>query len=95
MRCKTIIIACLVCIGSFAQTYQLQDILTDIYTEVSEYGISMDDLEEQLTYIAENPINLNQTNAEELSQLCWLTDQQIEDILLYQYLHPFVNIYEL
>lgn len=95
MRCKTIIIGCLVCISSFAQTYQLQDILTDIYTEVSEYGISMDDLEEQLMYIAENPINLNQTNAEELSQLCWLTDQQIEDILLYQYLHPFVSIYEL
>ena len=55
----------------------------------------MDDVAEQLMDIAENPINLNHTNAEELSQLCWLTDEQIDDILLYQYQHAFVSVYDL
>ena len=85
----------LVCLGSWAQQYQLADILEDIYSQLAEYGIAMDDVAEQLMEIAEHPIDLNQTNAEELGQLCWLTDEQIDDILLYQYQHAFVSVYDL
>ena len=95
MRWRAVCIVWLVCLVSWAQQYQLADILEDIYGQLAEYGIAMDDVAEQLMEIAEHPINLNQTNAEELSQLCWLTDEQIDDILLYQYQHAFVSVYDL
>ena len=95
MRWGVVCIVWLVCMSSWAQQYQLADILEDIYGQLAEYGIAMDDVAEQLMEIAENPIDLNRTNAEELSQLCWLTDEQIDDILLYQYQHAFVSVYDL
>ena len=95
MRWRVVGIVWLVCMSSWAQQYQLADILEDIYGQLAEYGIAMDDVAEQLMEIAENPIDLNQTNAEELGQLCWLTDEQIDDILLYQYQHAFVSVYDL
>ena len=95
MRWRVVGIVWLVCLGSWAQQYQLADILEDIYGQLAEYGIAMDDVAEQLMEIAEHPIDLNRTNAEELSQLCWLTDEQIDDILLYQYQHAFVSVYDL
>ncbi len=95
MRWRMICIVSLFCMSSMAQQFQLEDIFEDIYSQLEEYGIPIEDISEQLMDIVENPINLNQTNAEELSQLCWLTDEQIDDILLYQYLHPFVSIHEL
>ena len=95
MRWRVVCIVWLVCMSSWAQQYQLTDILEDIYGQLAEYGIAMDDLAEQLMEIAENPIDLNRTNAEELSQLCWLTNEQIDDILLYQYQHAFVSVYDL
>ena len=95
MRWRVVCIVWLVCLSSWAQQYQLADILEDIYGQLAEYGIAMDDVAEQLMEIAENPIDLNRTNAEELSQLCWLTDEQIDDILLYQYQHAFVSVYDL
>lgn len=95
MRWRVVCIVWLVCLSSWAQQYQLADILEDIYGQLAEYGIAMDDMAEQLMEIAENPIDLNRTNAEELSQLCWLTDEQIDDILLYQYQHAFVSVYDL
>ena len=95
MRWRFVCIVGLICMTCWAQQYQLEDILQDIYNQLDEYGIAMDDMEEQLMNIAENPINLNNTTAEELSQLCWLTDEQIDEILLYQYKHAFVSVYDL
>ena len=95
MRWKMMCIVWLICMSSWAQQYQLTDILEDIYGQLAEYGIAMDDVAEQLMEIAEHPIDLNQTNAEELSQLGWLTDEQIDDILLYQYQYGFVSVYDL
>ena len=95
MRWRFVCIVGLICMTCWAQQYQLEDILQDIYNQLDEYGIAMDDIEEQLMNIAENPINLNNTTAEELSQLCWLTDEQIDEILLYQYKHAFVSVYDL
>ena len=90
-----VIILCLVTVGLTAQSFSLQDILEDIYDQMAEDEMPMEDMAEQLMEIAAHPINLNQTNAEELGQLSWLSDEQIDDILMYQYQHPFVDVYEL
>ena len=80
----------------YAQSFTLDDILEDIYNQLSEDGEApLESLQEDLLEIAANPINLNNTNATELSQLHFLSDQQIDAILLYQYQHPFQEIYEL
>lgn len=80
----------------YAQSFTLDDILEDIYNQLSEDGEApLESLQEDLLEIAVNPINLNNTNANELSQLHFLSDQQIDAILLYQYQHPFQEIYEL
>ena len=80
----------------YAQSFTLDDILEDIYNQLSEDGEApLESLQEDLLEIAANPINLNNTNANELSQLHFLSDQKIDAILLYQYQHPFQEIYEL
>ncbi len=79
-----------------AESFTLYDILEDIYNQLSEDGeIPLEDVQEELIEIAQNPINLNHTTANELSRLHFLSDEQIDAILLYQYLHPFQEIYEL
>lgn len=79
-----------------AESFSLDAILEDIYNQLSEDGeIPLEDVQEELIEIAQNPINLNQTTANELSRLHFLSDEQIDAILLYQYLHPFQEIYEL
>ena len=79
-----------------AESFSLDEILEDIYNQLSEDGeVPMEDIQEELMEIAENPINLNHTTADELSRLYFLSDEQIDAILLYQYKHPFNDIYEL
>ena len=79
-----------------AESFTLDDILEDIYNFLSEDGEPPgEEIMEELIEIAQNPINLNQTTANELSRLHFLSDEQIDAILLYQYLHPFQDIYEL
>ena len=79
-----------------AESFTLDDILQDIYNFLSEDGEPPgEEIMEELIEIAQNPINLNQTTANELSRLHFLSDEQIDAILLYQYLHPFQEIYEL
>ena len=101
MRWKVLIIGWMVCLSLVAQTddgfsYGLSEVLEDIYNQLAEaYEIPMEDLTEQLMDIAANPIDLNQTNSEELRKLCWLSDEQIDELLLYAYQHPFESVYEL
>lgn len=74
----------------------LDDIIMDIYQ--SAVGLGETDLEQiqtDLHAIHESPIDLNATDEEELSQLYFLTPQQITDILLYAERHPFAAVYEL
>jgi len=62
----------------------------------SEENIDFTTLEEDLTYFAENPINLNNTSKETLQKLQFLSDQQIENLLYYLYRNkPMHSIYEL
>ena len=93
-----IIIALVLCCVSmiYSQSFSLEDILEDIYNELSEEGeVPLEEVQEELLELASHPINLNQTSADELSKLRFLSDEQIDAILLYQYQHPFQEIYEL
>ena len=79
-----------------AQSVAIEDVLEDIYNQLSEDDeILQEDVQEQLMNIAANPINLNHTNADELAELMFLSDEQIDAILMYQYEHGFKEIYEL
>ena len=79
-----------------AQSFDIENVLEDIYNQLSEDDeVLQEDLQEQLMGIAAHPINLNHTNADELSRLMFLSDEQIDAILLYQYKHAFRDIYEL
>ena len=79
-----------------AQSVAIEDVLEDIYNQLSEDDeILQEDVQEQLMNIAANPIDLNHTNADELAELMFLSDEQIDAILMYQYEHGFKEIYEL
>jgi hypothetical protein len=57
---------------------------------------SLADLYDELSYIVENPYNLQTVSKEELEKLPFLTALQIENLLYYIYKYgPLVDIYEL
>ena len=85
-----------VVLAMHAQSVAIEDVLEDIYNQLSEDDeILQEDVQEQLMNIAANPIDLNHTNADELAELMFLSDEQIDAILMYQYEHGFKEIYEL
>ena len=97
-KIQHIIFIFLLCTTSmgYAQSFVLEDILEDIYNQLNEeHDIPMEIVQEELIDMANHPINLNHTNASELSKLLFLSDEQIDAILMYQYQHPFQHIYEL
>ena len=76
--------------------YTIDDIVLDIYNAATELGeVDYEQLQNDLFALHESPIDLNNTNDEELSQLYFLSPRQIDDILLYAYKHPFESLYEL
>ena len=78
------------------RTFNLDDIVLDIYNAVTELGeIDYEQLQSDLYTLHESPIDLNHTSEEELSQLHFLSPRQIDDILLYADKHPFESLYEL
>lgn len=84
------------CSVAICQSFALEDVLEDICNQLSEEGeVPIDQVQEELLEIASHPINLNHTSADELKQLLWLSDEQIDAILLYGYEHAFADIYEL
>ncbi len=76
--------------------FSTEDIIADIYAQLTENGeVDYEELQDELLEFAEHPINLNQTNEQELRQLRFLTDKQIDEILMQVYQHPLHNLYEL
>lgn len=74
----------------------LEDIVLDIYRSMTEIGeVDYEQLQTDLYALHENPIDLNNTSEEELSQLVFLSPRQIDDILMYADNHPFESLYEL
>jgi len=70
--------------------------IADIFEQWSEESEEIPDYQtfyEELQFLAENPINLNQTSREELSKMLFLSDIQVENILAYLYQYgPMENI---
>ena len=78
------------------QDIRMEDVLEDIFNQLSEDGdLPYEDIEEELLSIADNPMDLNEVTQEDLSRLMFLSDEQIDAILMYQYEHGFKEIYEL
>ena len=77
-------------------SFSLDDIILDIYNAVTEFGeVDYEQLQTDLYTLHESPIDLNNTSDEELTQLYFLSPQQIDAILAYAYRHSFESLYEL
>ena len=85
-----------VAMAAYGQDIRVEDVLEDIFNQLSEDGdLPYEDIEEELLSIAENPMNINKVTQEDLSRLMFLSDEQIDAILMYQYKHGFKELYEL
>ena len=85
-----------VAMATLGQDIRVEDVLEDVFNQLSEDGdLAYEDIEEELLSIAENPMDLNKVTGEELSRLMFLSDEQIDAILMYQYQHGFKELYEL
>ena len=85
-----------VAMATLGQDIRVEDVLEDIFNQLSEDGdLAYEDIEEELLSIAENPMDLNQVTGDDLSRLMFLSDEQIDAILMYQYQHGFKELYEL
>lgn len=74
----------------------IDEVILDIYNAVTEFGeVDYEQLQTDLYTLHESPIDLNNTSDEELTQLYFLSPQQIDAILAYAYRHPFESLYEL
>ena len=82
--------------GTALTAFPLDDIILDIYNAASELSeVDYEQLQTDLYTLHDAPIDLNATSDEELSQLPFLSPQQIDDILAYADRHPFESLYEL
>ena len=73
-----------------------EDVILDIFNAVTEISeVDFEQLQTDLYALHANPIDLNHTSDEELSQLYFLSPQQIDEILAYADKHPFESLYEL
>ncbi|GAT63320.1 helix-hairpin-helix domain-containing protein [Paludibacter jiangxiensis] len=74
-------------------------VIERIYEQMTSDGeadVDLTTLEDDLNYFARNPININNTNKEELEKLQFLSDKQIENFLYYMYRQKRMQtIYEL
>ena len=85
-----------VAMATLGQDIRVEDVLEDIFNQLSEDGdLAYEDIEEELLSIVENPLDLNKVTGEDLSRLMFLSDEQIDAILMYQYQHGFKELYEL
>ncbi|MBM3160089.1 MAG: hypothetical protein FJZ66_02045 [Bacteroidetes bacterium] len=74
----------------------IQQRIEFISEQLQSENLDLTNIVEQLNYYFDNPINLNQTSAEELNELNLLTPIQIQDLLIHkQVFGKFISIYEL
>ncbi len=75
---------------------RIEAIVSDIYEQIIETSeIDHEELQSDLLYYASNPINLNSAKAADLAALHFLSDNQIDAILLYVHQHPMQSVGEL
>ena len=79
--------------------FEIEQFLTDVYEQYTEETESEMDFTvyfEELIYLNQHPLDLNQVEREDLSKMFFLSDIQIENILYYRYkVEQFFSIYEL
>jgi len=73
----------------------VSDIIADIYEQVAEYGGNLENLSQDFMELYQHKLNINTATAEDLERLRFLSDKQIDNILLYVDKHPMVDIAEL
>lgn len=90
------------CFHSFSKEYEMiMDIEDSFYSEFSEDDIitstaEIEELKESLSYLSENPININSATREELENLPFLKSSQVENLLEYIFDYgPLETMYEL
>lgn len=78
-------------------TLSLEYIIQDIYESLleNEKDIDFESLTQHLQSLAESPININSATQEQLESIPFLSEEQIDAILLYAYRRPFHSLYEL
>lgn len=78
-------------------TLPLNRIIQDIYETAIENDADIDfeELEENLLTLAEQPVNLNTATEKQLQQLPFLSQEQIDAVLLYAYQRELYSLYEL
>ena len=79
--------------------FSIEDIITDIYDnriDLHEYENDFEAFYEDMLRLQQNPININTATQHDLEQLYFLSDEQIDAILLYRYSHGALHsVYEL
>ncbi len=90
----------MVCSCSYAQQRdELQKLISDMLESMADRqlnDLNYEELVNDLIQLNQHPINLNTATKEELEQLFFLTDYQVENFLYYRYTNgPFYTIYEL
>ncbi len=98
LKNSLLLIACLYC--TFGWSQERNEIIQQRIEFISEQNeseeIDLTNLFDQLNYYFDNPINLNNTDADELRSLGLLTEIQIANVLLHRkQFGKFLSIYEL
>ncbi|MDR0812016.1 MAG: helix-hairpin-helix domain-containing protein [Paludibacter sp.] len=95
------LIFCVLCnanaqIGDAVPLEQLIGEIFEQYAEDDEEGIDYESFYEELLQLAENPLNLNTAQHDDLQRIPFLSETQIESILYYRYrFGNFNSLYEL
>ena len=81
---------------NFAQTGNWMQFLENLADTEEETIDNLENLFDELSYLADHPYNLQTLTKEELEKLPFLSESQIENLLYYIYKYsPLVDIYEL
>lgn len=77
-------------------SYYIDDMIEQMIADDQAEEKSVENYVDELSYLSQNPLNLNLATKEQLELLPFLTDIQIENILYYLYVYgPMKTIYEL
>lgn len=78
------------------EDYELTHVIEDIYSTVVEGGgeVDFEDMQERLMQLSKQKININRATRSDLQELYFLSDEQIDRILVYRDEHPLHSVYE-
>ena len=80
-----ILLALMQCVAAAADSDSWEQYLTEIYENEEEAAVSMEDAYEHLTVLAQQPLDINTVEANDLMQIPGLDQRQINDILKYRH----------